>query len=509
LKEGPACLDPAAIEKMLCPHLGIACTGKPDDLKLVKGKPIPGSANWTHFFADARNSNCGTDTAVRAPLELLWFRDTDYEMANRHSMSSPTMVYNGYMVMPGTYGVRVANMYNGRPLWQYDVPGLNLYPGGFSYARRLLTGNMCVADGAVYVRHLNYCLRFDIRTGKLLGQWKLPAAGGSAGKGLWGYVACKDGVLYGSIANPDLAVRGYPGPGTDTEARARKFLDANPELNPNHHHPDSKILFAMDAKTGKVKWVHKAKNSIRSAAIAVGNGIVYFVDKPTSPYDDYSYHLGRRGSLQEEKIKRLAEKNAAEKGTSAEAEMQKLKNPHGPLIALDSQTGTIAWKTDEKTGGGNILTVSTDHNALVMIGDQTVVFEATTGEVMWKGPSMGRPMMHGKELRAGSRIYDIGTGQRIGQYPNLGGYCAPTLGSPMLLACRSGVIGYRDMTDGTRDVQYFGGIRPGCYMDMTPAGGLLVMSDGASGCRCSYLNQCTIALQPAVGKKRPPSGNGK
>ena len=105
-------------------------------------------------------------------------------------------------------------------------------------------------------------------------------------------------------------------------------------------------------------------------------------------------------------------------------------------------------------------------------------------------------MIFGRQVRAGSSIYDIATGRRIGNYPRLGGYCAPTQGSPMLLACRNGVVAYRDINDPQRDVEFFGGIRPGCYFDMTLAGGLLVMSDGAAGCTCSYLNQCTIALQP-------------
>ena len=42
----------------------------------------------------------------------------------------------------------------------------------------------------------------------------------------------------------------------------------------------------------------------------------------------------------------------------------------------------------------------------------------------------------------------------------------------------------------------FGGIRPGCWINVIPAGGLVLMPDSTTGCKCSYLNTATIALQP-------------
>ncbi len=105
-------------------------------------------------------------------------------------------------------------------------------------------------------------------------------------------------------------------------------------------------------------------------------------------------------------------------------------------------------------------------------------------------------MVYGKELRFGSRVVDLLTGKTIRTIPGVrGSYCTPILGSPKLIAFRVGVVAYVDLA-GERGTEYFGGVRPGCYVDMTPAGGLLVLSDGASGCTCSYLNQCTLALQP-------------
>jgi hypothetical protein len=46
-------------------------------------------------------------------------------------------------------------------------------------------------------------------------------------------------------------------------------------------------------------------------------------------------------------------------------------------------------------------------------------------------------------------------------------------------------------------LENYGGIRPGCWINAIPAGGLVLVPDASSGCRCSYLNQAWIALSPA------------
>jgi hypothetical protein len=58
--------------------------------------------------------------------------------------------------------------------------------------------------------------------------------------------------------------------------------------------------------------------------------------------------------------------------------------------------------------------------------------------------------------------------------------------------------------ENNEGTENYGGIRPGCWINAIPAGGLLLMGEAASWCTCSYLNQATIALQP---RAAPPDGN--
>ncbi|MBL7134253.1 MAG: chitobiase/beta-hexosaminidase C-terminal domain-containing protein, partial [Phycisphaerae bacterium] len=67
--------------------------------------------------------------------------------------------------------------------------------------------------------------------------------------------------------------------------------------------------------------------------------------------------------------------------------------------------------------------------------------------------------------------------------------------APGMLLFRSATLGYRDVL-ADRPTTDYGGIRPGCWINTIPAGGLVLMPDATTGCKCSYLNKATIALQP-------------
>ena len=62
-------------------------------------------------------------------------------------------------------------------------------------------------------------------------------------------------------------------------------------------------------------------------------------------------------------------------------------------------------------------------------------------------------------------------------------------------------LGYFDLKQNQKSQDY-GGIRPGCWINVIPAGGLVFAPDASAGCKCSYQNQAWIALQPA--DIRPP-----
>ncbi|HYT93633.1 MAG TPA: hypothetical protein VEL76_33250, partial [Gemmataceae bacterium] len=73
--------------------------------------------------------------------------------------------------------------------------------------------------------------------------------------------------------------------------------------------------------------------------------------------------------------------------------------------------------------------------------------------------------------------------------------CGQLAGCARLMVFRSATLGYYDLERQKGTIDY-GGIRPGCWINAIPAGGLVLVPDATSGCQCSYLNQAWIALQP-------------
>jgi hypothetical protein len=41
----------------------------------------------------------------------------------------------------------------------------------------------------------------------------------------------------------------------------------------------------------------------------------------------------------------------------------------------------------------------------------------------------------------------------------------------------------------------FGGVRPGCWINSLPVGGLVLVPDASAGCQCSYQNRSWVALE--------------
>jgi hypothetical protein len=91
--------------------------------------------------------------------------------------------------------------------------------------------------------------------------------------------------------------------------------------------------------------------------------------------------------------------------------------------------------------------------------------------------------------------WDLLTGRCIETSMKRSYSCGIATAAQDLLVFRSATVGYIDVAS-LRQTANYGGIRPGCWINTIPAGGLVLMAESASGCICSYLNQATIALQP-------------
>ena len=60
-----------------------------------------------------------------------------------------------------------------------------------------------------------------------------------------------------------------------------------------------------------------------------------------------------------------------------------------------------------------------------------------------------------------------------------------------------------DLAEGGGPARLTGVTRPGCWINIIPAGGLVLIPEGSSGCTCNFAIQTSLALRPIPG--RPPA----
>ena len=201
---GVACLSPdaggnaafaAAAEGA---HLANARLSRRGPLVLLEREgALPGSADWTHQYADAANSIVSRDRLVRAPLGLLWFGGPPHDkVLPRHGHGPTPQVIGGRLFIEGENLLRSVDVYTGRLLWERDFPDLGFYyrhtahhPG----ANEIGSNYASAADG-IYVVYKDRILRLDPASGRTLSELgPAPAAGAEPPR--WGYVSLWQNLL--------------------------------------------------------------------------------------------------------------------------------------------------------------------------------------------------------------------------------------------------------------------------------------------------------------------------
>lgn len=88
------------------------------------------------------------------------------------------------------------------------------------------------------------------------------------------------------------------------------------------------------------------------------------------------------------------------------------------------------------------------------------------------------------------------TGANIVQAYRRAHGCGGMISSATMRFFRSATYGIYDLEDDS-GVRNFSGVRPGCALNMMPALGVLLASEGSGGCVCSYNFRSSFALAPA------------
>ncbi|MCA9171476.1 MAG: PQQ-binding-like beta-propeller repeat protein, partial [Planctomycetales bacterium] len=452
------------------PFGGVACLGTPGTMTVATRGALDGAGEWTHLYSNPANTLCSTDS-IKGPLTAVWFRDVDLDLPQRHGRGPSPLFHQGQLFAEGINELISVDAYNGRPLWRFEQKGiLDAYDADHLAGTAVTGSNICIAGDSVFLRNGATCFCIAAATGKVTATFKTPSHpdGGAA---VWGYLACEDGILFGSTANETHIVR-------------HAYLRADDHMQ--QQFSESTSLFAYDLATEKLLWQFNAKQSVRHNAIAIGAGRVHFIDRALAVDDLLSRAPARRGE---------EPKDAA------------VGHPTGELITLDAKRGDRLWN-EQKDIFGTALAFSQQHDVLLMfyqptsfrlpseLGGRIAAFQASVGYKKWdqKVNYRTRPLINDDTIIAHPSALDLVSGEaKPFSAPKSYG-CGQLSGSKNLLMFRSGTLGYYDFTREAGTENY-GGIRPGCWINALPVGGLVLVPDASAGCSCSYQNRSWVALE--------------
>jgi outer membrane protein assembly factor BamB len=468
--EGQSVIDSAERSRLQRPYGGVACLGKPGSMELATRGALDDAGEWTHLYSNAANTLCSTD-GIKGPLTMLWFRDVPLELPQRHGRGPSPLFHDGRLFAQGLDGLQAVDAYNGTQLWRFEQPGiLDAYNADHLAGTAVTGSNMCIAGDSVFLRNKDRCYRLDVATGEVKQTYIAPKK--KDGKpGTWGYIACEQGILFGSLSNVEHVVR-------------HAYIRADSHMK--QQFSESTAFFAIDIDSGKLLWHRDARDSIRNNSIAIGGGKVFLIDRELAVDDLLSRAPARRG----EKPKEPPQGHRT-----------------GELLALDAKTGKQAWYSIDEIYGTTV-SYSAKHDVLLMcyqptrfklpseVGGKITAFRASTGERLWdaKASYNTRPLINDRTIVAFPTAIDLLTGKGAPFTMAKSYGCGQISGSKNLLMFRSGTLGY---LDASRDAgtENFGGIRPGCWINALPVGGLVLVPDASAGCSCSYQNRSWVALQ--------------
>jgi len=443
---------------------------------LARRRKLEGAGEWTHLYAEPGNTACSRDALVKGKMAIQWFGlPGPRQMIDRHHRNVSPLFKDGRIFVPGDCIVFAVDAYNGTILWETEIPN----------SRRLGVfldcGSMAVDETFLYVAAEDKCLGFDVQTGRRRLTYTMPQLI-KDGARLWGYTAYSGDILFGSGCRKGASY-------TETSYEADIAL-----WHRNMKLVTSDYLFAMDKNNGKTLWKYR-DGLVVNATITVAGGRMYFIEthSPKALAD---------------MVGRMPVKTLFDGGENE-------------LVALDMQTGRVVYK--KKIDVSNFeepVFLNCAKETLLLSGSKLVgnsiryhfyAFDARSGEDCWTiGHDSGLPTDggHGEYNRHPTIIddtiyawpyaYNLKTGEKLQgwRFERRGHGCGGVSASAQCMFWRGANPWMYDLGPGGGAFRINSVSRPGCWINIIPAGGLVLIPESSSGCTCGFALQTSVAYIP-------------
>lgn len=480
--------------RVLRPYGGTAFLNSGISQAEEKG-PIQGAGEWTHYFGTAGNDLNSNDSFAGSDFQLQWFgRPGSENGVDRHLKGQAPLWKNGILVVPGQNFATAVDAYNGTILWEKAIPLNARLPGNKGI------GYMVLLDDYLYAASGNQCLALDAGTGETALAFPMPDLG-SGEFYHWGWVACADSLLFGSAIATDA------------------YRYGNTQSSNALAYPDEQSSFPTEVSDGLFAYDRRSAGAGEKWKYLSTTGAI----------------INRTLVVCEDKLIFLASTNprtlSSQAGTCRVRLDSLFGNRDARLVALDIRTGNKVWEKSVDMSSatitvgmiarqGRVITAAASdsfttcwYGACRLPRHDYLAFSVAAGDSLWKyhwarggdGSINDHLLVDVYPLAVGDTLYLAGYyGTRLGldvrngtstdwtggdHYPG----CGIASASRTHLYFRNGnpVACEPISTDQTRLTTV---TRPGCWINMIPAGGLMNIPEGQAGCICNYPIQTSMAL---------------
>jgi outer membrane protein assembly factor BamB len=447
--------------RVLRPGSGVALLGA----EKFKRPALEGAGSWSHAFADAGNSASSLDRHASDDLQLQWFGGPGPAgVVDRHLRSAPPLCVDGILVIQGQDQLRAVDAYHGTLLWTRSFEGLS------RMGVALDSGYQAADAGELWLAQAGTLRCVDLRTGEDLRQTRAPA-------GMeFGWLALDKERVLVSIQPQGTSRRDQSYEEVDLQ-----FKDAQPLIC-------SQTLAAYDRGTVRRLWKRDLK-CVPNSSLALSGGRVFGVQA--------------RGAVGPGRVLPAV-----------------LAQARPTLFALDAERGRVVYEEElDLTGMQHALFVSVRDDHLVLMtshtleddvsGFQVQVRSASDGTLRWSthtpnngsgsshGEQVHHPVLLEKVLVAEPRAYDLASGEILSD----GEWWMTKRRGCGTISASADTLYFRDHNPRARridgqTVHVTSISRPGCWINILPAAGLVLLPEASAGCVCSFPVQTSMAFLP-------------
>ncbi|MDG1892089.1 MAG: PQQ-binding-like beta-propeller repeat protein [Verrucomicrobiota bacterium] len=471
------------LKRILRPHGGEIRTLRGE--VIYRREALEGEGRWTQLYGNPGNTSHSGDTRITSDMTLQWFGGPGpHPMVDRHLRGPAPLYDNGVLIVPGENILIAVDPYNGSELWQRELPSSQRYsmPYDAGYI------SMCRDRVAIAVNQT--CQLMESSSGRLLREFHLPK---SPKAHHWGYTLLLEEALLGSIQK-DSASRTQPG----YEQIDADYRNAQPLVT-------SQALFRLDPETGQMSWMYRQGDLINST-FTVSGPQVFFVES----------HSQR-----------------ARNNPSGRVRLSTLLEGEAYLVSISLESGKPLWKHRLPASllkCQNILYLMANLESLVACGSflneandttyQVARFHMETGLLTWEtshargkagqtfhGEQLHHPVIMGDMLVAEPFLYGLsdGSSPQVTAHSNRWtltrpGHSCGTLsagGSCLFFRATHPTVLNLNGPQGQADAPIpLAPSRTGCWINIIPAGGLVMIPEASAGCVCHFSLQTSMAFLP-------------